>query len=388
MGLTALAVTGSFALWHFLRDRRAGAMVLATAAFSAAALTKHTGLIWWAAFWLVAIPLVAAHVRSRRFLLWMLAAPAVLLLLLVLFYGAQPQALRLDPGSAGHGLRFPAAPYVEGLLRQTQHVLEGHRAFFAGAMHREGSWWHLPASLVLKSPAPWLLAAIPAAWRVLRRMRRPEWLIPLVPALAFSVLLLAGNKMTVGIRHALPYVALMTIAASVWAARIRKPGPRAAAVALLVLAAALSVALSFPHFLSYFPAWTGGVERGHRWLVDNNYDWGQEADVLEENWAALTAAGGGTPPNLVYFGFIDPSALYRIPVGPASLGGYMGWRNLMAQGGAAKDARFAVIREARGATVASVSALALDPFGLDLSALRNEAALGSPGLTFRMFLRE
>ena len=35
-----------------------------------------------------------------------------------------------------------------------------------------------------------------------------------------------------------------------------------------------------PHYLSYFPCYVGGPERGHELLADSNVDWGQDLPAL------------------------------------------------------------------------------------------------------------
>ena len=67
-------------------------------------------------------------------------------------------------------------------------------------------------------------------------------------------------------------------------------------------------ALASPHFLSYFNEFGGGTASGYRYVVDSNYDWGQDLKRLKE-WVdknlpagrqvAVDYFGGGNPKYLL-----------------------------------------------------------------------------------------
>jgi len=369
-----------------LHTRRGHALWPATAAFALAAVCKFTGLVWLGAYALLCLPLTALLRRDRRVLRQIPLALLMTAVFLVCLYGFQPQTVRTDKCAWLNGKSIPAGRYLEGLLSQTGHSAAGHRAFFNGERFMRGRWWHTGASIVLKTPAIWLLAGLAglAVGAVRAGRRWTVWLCWL-PAVVFTLLLVFANRMVIGIRHALPLVAFGAVAAAVWAARLRRPLARRCAVTLLAVSALWTAAVTFPHYISYYPAWAGGVTRGHRWLVDSNYDWGQDLEVLEDQWAVLTRANGGVPPHLVYFGFADPVTIYEMPVTEPSLRGYMGQ---MRRRGAERESWVRELSALDDRVVIGISALQLDPYGTDFTRLRKAGEIGWVGNCFRVSIAE
>ena len=382
MGVTALAIAGTAALWLAVRSRSRRWLLGALALFALSSLVKFTGLIWFGTALLVVVPLLAVRWRDRR-LLWIIPLALVALAAGALAcYGLEAQAMREIPGSDGVAAMatMPAGRFVEGLVRQSRHALQGHRAWFHGQMFDRTSWWHIPAAVVLKSPLPWTvagLAALVMAWRR-RALSHGRWL-PWLPAAVFVVLLVAVNQVAIGVRHALPVVALAVVAGAVAVARLPGGRWRTGLAALLVASSIASAALTFPRFISYFPAPFGGVENGHRWLVDSNYDWGQELPELERQWPALTAANGGEPPNLIYFGFLDPHLVRGLSDGPQSYGGFM---DGVRSGTLAAER----LRSPRGLTVVSISARRLRLPGLEQDPFAGREPIGRIGTAYEVYL--
>jgi hypothetical protein len=106
-------------------------------------------------------------------------------------------------------------------------------------------------------------------------------------------------------------------------------------------------------------------------MVDSNYDWGQDLDALEASWAALTTANGGKPPHLLYYGFLDPEFMYRMPLAESSLKGFMGRTWKLSQGNDKYKTWVDSFGTIRDTTVGSISALQLDPFGIDMERFRS-----------------
>jgi hypothetical protein len=190
--------------------------------------------------------------------------------------------------------------------------------------------------------------------------------------------------MAIGIRHALSLVVFGIVIAAVWCARLRRPMVRRLASTVLAASSLAAAVFTFPDYLSYFPDWAGGVKRGYRWLADSNYDWGQDVEKLEEQWAALIKANGGQPPHLVYFGFIDPRVIYDMPAAEPSLGGFVDRTRKALQGREAYDRWLKGLSNLDGTTVASISALQLDPYGINLAPVRKAREVGWIGRCFRV----
>jgi hypothetical protein len=384
MGVTALVVAGTFFTWRGAREMPWRNLFWAMCCFVFAATAKFTGLIWLATFLLLCVPCLAWQETRPSLLFMVIVGAGFFALCLLALYGTEPQVVRA-PGLSWSGAKVIAGRYMEGLVQQTEHAMEGHRAYFDGQIFDAASPWHMPASVVLKMPAFWLIAAVAGTLCFFRRLLRTDVLIPLLPALFFGVLLLSANRLAIGVRHALPIVALATIGGAVAAARIPRPKIRAGIAALLAVSSVFSVSMSYPNLLSYFPQWAGGTMNGHRWLLDSNYDWGQELEVLEKNWAELTRANGGRPPSLVSYGFVDPRVIYHMDLGAHSYGGYMEYRAVREGGNEIESQWREKFKSFPGTTVASLSALELQPHDIDFTRVRRGEDTGRMGLTFRVY---
>ena len=331
-----------------------------------AAAVKFSGLIWLGAL-LIVLPLAAWRFRRPAILVWLPLAVAALAGLLLVLYGGESQAIRIEGWGA-----WPAGRYIEGLFRQSEHALTGHRGYLAGSVFQQGSWWHAPLTFALKVPEVWCVACVAGLVLLLRRVRHPAALAA-VPPVVFALMLAFAGKLSMGIRHLLPLVALGVVAGAVAVARLRRPPVQCVAALTLVLGSVLSV-WSLPRLIAQTSAWSGGLARGPAWVADSNFDWGQDAGVVESQWALLTRLNGGRPPTLYYYGFIDPSWLYRLPVGSGSYLGFMGrGRDVTAS------------PEPGRLTVASVSATTLEPNGLPLSAVTRGNDMGELGPLYRVY---
>jgi hypothetical protein len=203
-----------------------------------------------------------------------------------------------------------------GLESAARHDRIGHPAYLVGRMSREGGWWwYFPLAFAVKAPLA-LLAAIllaivlarrPSGWRTLP-FHYYTLAIPLVLYAALAV----NSRLTIGVRHLLPlWPFLAPLAAA----------PLARRKTLSTLVAAISIAEAvwiYPHHIAHFNLAAGGPERGSRWLLDSNLDWGQDVIRLRQ-WLD---AHGKPPVCFAYFGTADPD-YYGVPAGevkPSSTG--------------------------------------------------------------------
>jgi hypothetical protein len=100
-----------------------------------------------------------------------------------------------------------------------------------------------------------------------------------IPTVYLLVTLAFGIQ--VGIRHVLPVYPFMALFAgmllSSWWANGKRLRCVAALLAVLLL---VEVVMIHPHYLAYFNIAAGGPDKGHRYLVDCNLDWGQDLPGL------------------------------------------------------------------------------------------------------------
>ena len=192
-------------------------------------------------------------------------------------------------------------PYLDGMRYLAVHDTTGSAAYVAGIAYTGGRWWFWPLSLVIKWPLAALLLLTSGATGSLRLPpgpRRRAGLAVGLPAILLGAFTLATPK-DVGLRYLLPVLALWAAAAAsgiVAMLGAQTGGARkrlaAAAVAVLLGAALLSTAGSFPRSI----AWTTWPFRpGYAAAADSDLDWGQGLYALR-SWSA------GRHPWVAYFG--------------------------------------------------------------------------------------
>lgn len=98
---------------------------------------------------------------------------------------------------------------------------------------------------------------------------------------------ITGN-LNIGVRHLLPifpFVYLLTVAGvkSIYE-KLEKQKKKVflGFVGVLVFWYVLSSLLCFPHYLTYFNEVFGGPKNGYKYVVDSNYDWGQDLKRLQK----------------------------------------------------------------------------------------------------------
>ncbi|MDQ2754401.1 MAG: glycosyltransferase family 39 protein [Actinomycetota bacterium] len=209
----------------------------------------------------------------------------------------------LDPASLWPAIVVPG-PLVHGLRYLLAHDTQPSVGYLLGVSWRGGRWWYWPVSLAVKVPWPSLVVLVGgllvSPW-VPRQRRRQVVLIAVLPALAVIAVLTAVGR-DIGVRYALPVVALWSLAASPVAAlaigearraRWRTTAwlPAAVTVLLVGLSAAQTVR-SAPHSLAWVNPLLGP---SYRVVTNSSGDWGQDFYALER-WSA------GKRPFVVYSG--------------------------------------------------------------------------------------
>lgn len=225
----------------------------------------------------------------------------------------------------------------EFLLRDT-----GRRSFLLGSYSVDGWWYYFPVAWFFKTPPPLHIALLLAAAMAVRAWlgrakagagaendlhAMTPWA---VLAVVYSVAAIAGS-LNIGIRHLLPVYPFLFLAAG-GIARLPWGGEstRALLVAGLLLWSGFDAWRALPYPLSYFNAFAGGSEPGHRVLVDSSYDWGQDLPAVERWLAGRAARPGSKPPvYFSYFGINDPR---RSKIEATLLPGYYEHRAVEAYG--------------------------------------------------------
>jgi 4-amino-4-deoxy-L-arabinose transferase-like glycosyltransferase len=299
-------------------------MALAGVAWGAALLVKFSALLLLPAYGLLVLGL-----RGRR---WRRAAVELAVLggtaLLVVNAGMGFRGTGVPLGEYRMASEFgravqaalPAAlpvplplPWLRGFDAQKRDVEHAEfPSYLHGEWSRDGFWYYEAVALALKTPIPML--AMLLLWPLapaLRRLPRREVAFLVVPLLVLLVMLTAFNALNVGIRYLLP---LAPFACVLVGALFAGGGRVPAALGLAAVAWHAGIALhAHPAYLSWFNLAAGGPAQGHRWLLDSNFDWGQDLYRLP---AALERLGAKDEIALLYFGHVDPALYgiaYRLP---------------------------------------------------------------------------
>ena len=200
------------------------------------------------------------------------------------------------------GVSLPA--YLHSFFFDVAANVQSRSIYFFGQLRSgEEFWYLLPVAWLLKTPIPFLLLILWAAFFCSSpsgsesRRLSGFLLVPILVSLFVAMLVL---RVPLGVRYLLPILPLLDL----WVATRLAPfqGRRAvAAGALLVWIVAVG-AWIHPHYLSFFNPLVGGPTEAHHALVESNYDWGQALPSLAEELEAR----GNPPLSLAYFGGEPP----------------------------------------------------------------------------------
>jgi len=210
-----------------------------------------------------------------------------------------PEAARIGVPDWFQKLRPVLVPpgFFKGIAMQAEHAAFGHEAFLCGEWGAKGWWYYFPLALAWKLPVPLLALTLAALGLWLAQLR--EWSVaeaaPWVAALVYLAMAMTST-INIGVRYVLPMLPLLAVGAAQQLARLLRNWR----VAAWVLCGWLAVAttLAYPFYIEYFNEFAGGTRNGSRYLVDSNYDWGQDAKRLQ----AWLSARGNPKIYLRFFG--------------------------------------------------------------------------------------
>lgn len=202
---------------------------------------------------------------------------------------------RIEGGTFGHLPRWMPVPlpatYCAGLSSVGKHAEGGHRSWFMGKSDNDGSMLYFPVLLVLKTPVVYGLLLLVGGivwWR--QRADKDPLLIALAFTSAVYLVFLLLARINIGVRHALPIVPCVALAAGRFALAIweqwQARWSRVALGAVVVGTLAIPV-LNFPDFLGYFNLLVGRP-LGHRISMIGE-DWGQNTVDLARDWRGKTS---------------------------------------------------------------------------------------------------
>jgi hypothetical protein len=320
--VTLFLVAAAFALEMAARPSRTW-LVLSGALYGLAMASKYSAFPFLAVFALVVMARLAAARAGRSrgplhllrnslslsvlssVVLFIAAAFSTLALIQFLAYvGTSDAAFREGLRAAFEGLpqeraalalarAFPkwVAGYGAGLLFVQGVAGPGERFnYFFGSVRGTGHPLYFPVALAIKLTAASVLAALAAFLAAgtglfrgarLRRLLVARTALPMALGGAYLAAACASN-VNIGVRHALPAVPFLLVAAAGAGRTLlaRRPRMFRAALAGIILLAAAESALRLGHEISFGNLLVGGPSGVPPILSDSNVDWGQEQGLV------------------------------------------------------------------------------------------------------------
>ena len=173
--------------------------------------------------------------------------------------------------------------YLYGLARMTDFSGK-FTSFLMGEVRAGGWWYYFLVTFLIKTPIPLLLIL---AWSAF--VQRAFWREDLVrtvfvvgPPLMYFIAISASGW-NIGHRHLLPVHPFLFVFVSALIPWVRSRPVKLvkSVLAALVCWYVFCSAWISPHYLAYFNELVGGPDRGARYLLDSNLDWGQDLKGLK-----------------------------------------------------------------------------------------------------------
>jgi hypothetical protein len=293
MGITFGFALASYAFARFLEQPSLKAAALSGAATGTALMLKFTALIL-APIYAVMLVIVWKKLKVQMPLLWKMSAAFLLAGWAVVLAVYFPQWAPAPPASQAEmavlnipgwftWLRPVLVPpgFFKGIALTLGHARSGGEAYLFGQWSPKGWWYYFPMALLLKSPVAFVVLMVGGMFMFLRQARSAG-LLEQSAWLAATVYLASamGSGVNIGVRHLLPMLPLLSVGIGCAAARLVDRRLTLAVKALLVWQA-LSVLLAYPLYIQFFSEAVGGARNGYKYLIDSNFDWGQDAKRLK-----------------------------------------------------------------------------------------------------------
>ena len=300
-GVAVVGTAALYAGWRWL-ERPAWKWAFVTGALlGLTLLAKFSGVLWVAAFGMLALGVTYKRWRSEgtKRVLQVIAIGTLASLLIWAAYG-----FSFGPTSPA-SWPLPAPTYW--MAFQSQQSTAAQRIFIAFERNWFGTqWWYFPLNFIIKNPLPLLVAFLAGGWVFIWQSRFRPRLITLAvfPLLYASASIALG--MNASYRHVLPIHPFLYLMAAKglwdWLASQRHSRWPYLATGLLGMWYILGAILIFPDELSYFNELVGGPQNGYRYLVDFTRDWGQSYKELR-TWLK---AHPGPEPQVIHFTSVHP----------------------------------------------------------------------------------
>ncbi|MEW6202035.1 MAG: phospholipid carrier-dependent glycosyltransferase [bacterium] len=274
-----------------------------------AMLSKYTG-ITIIAFQITCL-LIVAIVRSvgknklsfsdiapmKRVIPFYLVSVAVAVIIINADYGFQGMFIHLrefpfqsdlfkkTAGAAGW-IRLPLPQhYILGFDSQQFASGKIHTYYLMGKLSKDGWWYYFIVAYLVKESIPAIVFFALSILSIIRMRLKTIETFFLVPAIGVFLFYSFIAKVDLGIRYLAPALPFMYFfcgrIATVDLVKAKRFVLSFAAV-LLVWHAAGTIRVS-PYLLAYFNEGVGGAMGGYRYVLESNYDWGQNLIALKKH---------------------------------------------------------------------------------------------------------
>jgi uncharacterized membrane protein len=180
---------------------------------------------------------------------------------------------------------FYSPDYIKGLWLVVKHTAAGHSSYLIGQFSRTGWWYYFPFAFLVKSSliTLTLVAGMMIVYFKNQIKLKPEHHIIIIAILVYFLSSMT-SRANLGARHLLPIYPFIFVLLGWWGtalnSKLKVIGGRlqlkVKIFVTLFLILFIGDSLSaFPYHISYFNQIIG-IENGYKYLLDSNYDWGQE----------------------------------------------------------------------------------------------------------------
>jgi len=200
----------------------------------------------------------------------------------------------------GYGFTF--ANYFENFEKNTAGaILREQRHYFAGKIHY-GKVWYLPIAIFfIKTSLPILILFITGLVAAVKKRKSFVEYATIygIPFFYFAVCLIPQKNDQ--LRYYLPFFPFAFLMAGNAVAYLKETKFKWVVGVLLLWLIADNL-MVYPNYLTFFNQIVGGAKNGHKYLLDSNYDWGQDLKGLKK----YMDENGIEKVSLAYFGRADP----------------------------------------------------------------------------------
>lgn len=313
---TAFGILAGYSFWRWLRHPSWISAVLAGSALGLAELSKLSWLIlfglwpllwivwrWWpgekptqpveqsnetspqspSAWQLGLILLISVYVINLAYAFDGFAAP------LGDFVFVSTTLTGLEkPGLAGNrfqGTCIGAIPvplpkqYILGIDSQGKDLQDFASKSYLRGEWKDGGWWYYYLyGFLVKEPLSFLALLAITGFLSFKSLSRDE-VVLLVPAITLLAVTSSATEFNIHWRYVLPCTGLCCIFIGRSTLALRNSRAGNSVLAVLATSSIISLALIYPHHLTYFNLLAGGPQQGYRHLLGSSLDWGQ--DLIE-----------------------------------------------------------------------------------------------------------